>query len=196
MVRPGKAPHRFGKGATSIVMRLAPTAVRERCHCSLCVTRVGPNCHRRPSLRGANCSAPIQKQTSARTQSATVRSLPSRPPCGMQHPRTVSRFTPRSTRRRPMPAVMTLCIVGFDDLVTSFVAAIATGWSDPCRVGLSPTGKPRLYAAHEKGGLTRQGRHLRCGSLRSFALQSWQFSSFGKAPHVGKLRKEKNRAQR
>ena len=43
---------------------------------------------------------------------------------------------------------MTLCIVGFDDLVTSFVATIATGWSDPCRVGLSPTWKPRLYAAH------------------------------------------------
>jgi hypothetical protein len=43
---------------------------------------------------------------------------------------------------------MTLCIVGFDDLVTSFVATIATGWSDPCRVGLSPTEKPRLYAAH------------------------------------------------
>jgi len=45
---------------------------------------------------------------------------------------------------------MTLCIVGFDDLVTSFVATIATGWSDPCRVGLSPTEKPRLYAAHWK----------------------------------------------
>ena len=43
---------------------------------------------------------------------------------------------------------MTLSIVGFDDLVTSFVAAIATGWSDPCRVGLSPTEKPHLYAAH------------------------------------------------
>jgi len=43
---------------------------------------------------------------------------------------------------------MTLCIVGFDDLVTSFVATIATGWSDPCRVGMSPTEKPRLYTAH------------------------------------------------
>jgi hypothetical protein len=43
---------------------------------------------------------------------------------------------------------MTLSIVGFDDLVTSFVATIANGWSDPCRVGLSPTGKPRLYTAH------------------------------------------------
>ena len=45
---------------------------------------------------------------------------------------------------------MTLYIVGFDDLVTSFVATIATGWSDPCRVGLPPTEKPRLYAAHTK----------------------------------------------
>ena len=43
---------------------------------------------------------------------------------------------------------MTLCIVGFDDLVTSFVATIAAGWSDPCRVGLPPTERPRLYAAH------------------------------------------------
>jgi hypothetical protein len=48
---------------------------------------------------------------------------------------------------------MTPSIVGFDDLVTSFVATIATGRSDPCRMGLSPTEKPRLYAAHEKGGL-------------------------------------------
>jgi hypothetical protein len=50
---------------------------------------------------------------------------------------------------------MTLCIVGFDDLVTSFVATIATGWSDPCRVGLSPTGKPRLYTAHSAIGVER-----------------------------------------
>src|SRR5215831_21192279 len=52
---------------------------------------------------------------------------------------------------------MTLCIVGFDDLVTSFVATIATGWSDPCRVGLSPTEKtaPSRGApccAHYPGG--------------------------------------------
>jgi hypothetical protein len=33
------------------------------------------------------------------------------------------------------------------------LSTIATGWSDPCRVGLSPNGKPRLYAAHEKDGL-------------------------------------------
>src|SRR5262245_64574578 len=50
---------------------------------------------------------------------------------------------------------MTLSIVGFDDLVTSFVATVATGWSDPCRVGLSPTERPRLsrrteYAAWDQ----------------------------------------------
>ena len=48
---------------------------------------------------------------------------------------------------------MTFYIVGSDALVTSFIATIATGWSDPCRVGLSPlrdhaftrrTGKKRL----------------------------------------------------
>jgi hypothetical protein len=33
---------------------------------------------------------------------------------------------------------VTISIVGFDALVTSFVATIATGWSDPYRVGLSP----------------------------------------------------------
>src|SRR5262245_18785978 len=58
---------------------------------------------------------------------------------------------------------MTLCIVGFDDLVTSFVATIATGWSDPCRVGLSPTEKPRLNAAHHAGATTPAQRlgHIR-----------------------------------
>jgi hypothetical protein len=53
---------------------------------------------------------------------------------------------------------MTLCIVGFDDLVTSFVATIATGWSDPCRVGLSPTEKPRLTTAHWKSRLSKVKR--------------------------------------
>jgi hypothetical protein len=43
---------------------------------------------------------------------------------------------------------MTLSIVGFDGFVTSTIAAIATGWSDPCRVGLPPTGKPCLCTAH------------------------------------------------
>jgi hypothetical protein len=45
---------------------------------------------------------------------------------------------------------MTLCIVGFDDLAISFVATIGTGRHDPCRVGLPPTEKPRLYATHQE----------------------------------------------
>ena len=58
---------------------------------------------------------------------------------------------------------MTLSIVGFDDLVTSFVSTIATGRRDPCRVGLSPTGKPRLYTAHSAIAGTRDslGGHRR-----------------------------------
>jgi hypothetical protein len=48
---------------------------------------------------------------------------------------------------------MTLCIVGFDELVTSFVATIATDWSELCRVGLYPTERP-LRGAHNYPGET------------------------------------------
>src|SRR6516162_3520226 len=43
---------------------------------------------------------------------------------------------------------MTLYIVGFDAFVTSFIAPIATGRSDLCRVRLTPTEKPCLCTAH------------------------------------------------
>src|SRR5262249_43203165 len=43
---------------------------------------------------------------------------------------------------------MTRYIVGFDALVISFIATIATGWSDLCRVGLTPTERPCLRPAH------------------------------------------------
>jgi hypothetical protein len=36
---------------------------------------------------------------------------------------------------------------GFNRFVTSTVAPVASGWSI-CRVGLSPTGKRRLFTAH------------------------------------------------
>ncbi len=39
-------------------------------------------------------------------------------------------------------------IEGFSYFVTSITAPIASGWSDNCRVGLSPTVKRRLIAAH------------------------------------------------
>lgn len=43
---------------------------------------------------------------------------------------------------------MTLYIRGFDCFVTSTAAPIATGWSDSCRVGISPTERTRLSTAH------------------------------------------------
>ncbi|WP_368623653.1 hypothetical protein, partial [Paraburkholderia sp. BR13444] len=36
---------------------------------------------------------------------------------------------------------------GFNRFVTSTIAPVASGWSG-CRVGLSPTGKRRLFTAH------------------------------------------------
>jgi len=42
-------------------------------------------------------------------------------------------------------------IEGFSHFVTSMTAPIASGWSG-CRVGLAPTGKPRLCTAHANSG--------------------------------------------
>src|SRR5262249_15124897 len=59
---------------------------------------------------------------------------------------------PRRSQDYGLPArgvtCMTLSIVGFDGFVASTIAAIATGWSDPYRVGLPPTGEPCLCTAH------------------------------------------------
>jgi len=43
----------------------------------------------------------------------------------------------------------TLCIEGFGSFVTSTAAPIATGWSDICRAGISPTENVRLFTAHK-----------------------------------------------
>ena len=58
---------------------------------------------------------------------------------------------------------MTRYIVGFDALVTSFIATIATGWSDLCRVGLTPTERPCLRTAHRM-------RHCRLEQFRSYQM--------------------------
>ena len=42
----------------------------------------------------------------------------------------------------------TLYTEGFSRFVTSTTAPIATGWSDSCRVGFAPTGRPCLCTAH------------------------------------------------
>ena len=40
------------------------------------------------------------------------------------------------------------CTEGFSRFVTSTTAPIATGWSDSCRAGLPPAGRPCLCTAH------------------------------------------------
>jgi hypothetical protein len=48
---------------------------------------------------------------------------------------------------------MTLYTEGFGRFVTSTTAPIATGWSDSCRVGISPTERTRLPRRTEICGL-------------------------------------------
>jgi len=45
-------------------------------------------------------------------------------------------------------SLWTLYTGSFNRLVTSTIVPIATGWNDSCRVGVSPTEKPRLFTAH------------------------------------------------
>jgi len=52
------------------------------------------------------------------------------------------------------PAEPDIYTEGFNRFVTSTVAPIAAGWSDSCRVGLTPTEKQRLSRRTEKCGLT------------------------------------------
>ena len=49
----------------------------------------------------------------------------------------------------------TLYTGGFSGFVASTTAPIATGWSDPCRVGFAPTEDVRLSTAHRKPGVMR-----------------------------------------
>jgi hypothetical protein len=52
---------------------------------------------------------------------------------------------------------VTLYTEGFSRFVTSTTAPIATGRSESCRVGLSPTGKSRLSTAHVEDGFEISG---------------------------------------
>jgi hypothetical protein len=65
---------------------------------------------------------------------------------------------PPSTLAFPGESVRpeTALIEGFSHFVTSMTAPIASGWSG-CRVGLSPTGKRRLFTAQSLG-VVAQGR--------------------------------------
>ena len=59
-----------------------------------------------------------------------------------------SAFTTRCNPHAHRVTKVTLCTEGFSRFVTSTTAPIATGWSESCRVGLSPTGKSRLSTTH------------------------------------------------
>ena len=66
---------------------------------------------------------------------------------------TFSRIAQRSLALRPAHSpshLVTLYTRGYSHFVTSMTAPIASGWSENCRVGLSPTGKRRLSTAHTR----------------------------------------------
>jgi hypothetical protein len=52
-------------------------------------------------------------------------------------------------------ACAALSIEGFGSFVTSTTAPIATGWSNSCRVGLTPTEERHLSTAHKRTGLVK-----------------------------------------
>ncbi|MDJ0871120.1 MAG: hypothetical protein QNJ87_05080, partial [Gammaproteobacteria bacterium] len=59
-----------------------------------------------------------------------------------------SAFTTRYGLHARQVTKMTLYTEGFGRFVASTAAPIATGWSDSCRVGISPTERARLFTAH------------------------------------------------
>ena len=54
---------------------------------------------------------------------------------------------------------------GFSHFVTSMTAPVASGWSGR-RVGLTPTGKRRLFTAHANSGL------MHCNTQHSYSITS------------------------
>ena len=62
-------------------------------------------------------------------------------------------FTTRYGLHVRRVTIMTLYTEGFGRFVTSTTAPIATGWSDRCRVGISPTERTRLSRRTDFDGL-------------------------------------------
>ena len=81
-----------------------------------------------------------------------------------------SAFTTRYGLYTRQATIMTLYTRGSDCFVTSAATPIATGWSDSCRVGISPTEEPRLSRRTEISGL---GPTRESFPLSRFSL-SWQ----------------------
>ena len=66
-------------------------------------------------------------------------------------------FTTRYGLHVRRVTIMTLYTEGFGRFVTSTTAPIATGWSDRCRVGISPTERTRLSRRTDRCGLDPAG---------------------------------------
>src|SRR5260370_13430898 len=70
-----------------------------------------------------------------------------------------SAFTPVTACTLALSPIRDTLPEGFSHFVSSIAAPVASGWSG-CRVGLTPTGKPRLATAHANCGLMhRKVRH-------------------------------------
>ena len=113
-----------------------------------------------------------------------------------------STFTTRCSPHARRVTKVTLYTRGFSRFVTSTTAPIATGRSESCRVGLSPTGKSRLCTAHVQVGSNASygsagfgcaAQVVRKMSLRlplsrrtCDGLQSWSFDLHQRPRHVSR----------
>ena len=91
------------------------------------------------------CCMDIADNHASNTESQAGR-LPHHPFRGL-----LSVYSRYGLHTRQVPC-RTLYTEGFDRFVTSTIAPIATGRNDSCRVGLSPTERPRLSTAHRNPG--------------------------------------------
>lgn len=85
-----------------------------------------------------------------------------------------SRPAQRSLTLRPAYSpshIMTLYTGGFSRFIASTTAPIATGWSESCRAGFAPAGKPCLATAH-----TIKGRYPT--SIEQFSGGKPQYAHF------------------
>jgi hypothetical protein len=96
---------------------------------------------------------------------------------------------------------VTLYTEGFSRFVTSTTAPIATGWSDSCRVGLSPTERSRLCTAHLKAGSVRLVADLGVTAFtaprprRTHCPASWAVARHARKFNVPQSKRETGRHQ-
>jgi hypothetical protein len=102
--------------------------------------------------RHAVAITPVGPQVGSSRSPETCGSGLPHPFAGSAPTLNVSRPAQRSLTLRPACSRSpqgTLSIRGFGSFVTSAAAPIATGWSDRCRVGITPTEDRRLCTAHK-----------------------------------------------